>query len=268
MSDRYQLDPEKPEYIPAPPIPRWFQEELERLLPRNLFGDPALRAVWMMDAKCFRNGNPEDIKYIALHEKIVTRKWRRLDPVEGKFEYFNTRDEAVKAVNIRLLPTLEYKVLRENRHWGVPRWQIELWLQIKDSAAGWERNRYRRVRDRQGNFFTLDTIGPYPTRGQYRGVMTVENVDGSYRGLDRPLIEEIRALLRTNEEATHNDYTNARELSEQYAEAAATEAALEHRIEEEFMEDHLGPSKYRLIEGNKFKGFRAPTDALRRPILK
>src|SRR6266568_1452779 len=118
---RYDLDVRKLEYIPAPPKPEWFDEELGRLMPRNDLGESFLKMEWGMDAAIFRNGDPKAPLKIAAHEKIVKRKWRRLDPIEGKFEYFDTRDDALNAVNIRLLATLDYRNIREVRLWGPPR---------------------------------------------------------------------------------------------------------------------------------------------------
>src|SRR5258708_2763629 len=102
MSERYRLDIQNPEQIPAPPVPDWFRSALTFLLPRNPFGESQLIIGWGMDLTCFRNGNPRDAKYIAMHEKIVKRRFRRLDVVEGKYEYFDTRDDAFNALNINL----------------------------------------------------------------------------------------------------------------------------------------------------------------------
>lgn len=257
-SRRYELDPKSLSYIPAPPKPRWFDEELARLLPRTIVGEPFLQMVWGMDATTFRNGNPKDTKYIAAHEKITTRKFRRLDTVAGAFEYFDTRKEAADAVNIRL-GDIQYKNSKEIRHWGPPRWILEGWLAPERFGTPklWQRNRYADVKDLWGNTIKLDCNGPFPSRGQYRSIWRVEATDGGFRDLDRGVMTEIERLVHEHKEAvsTENAHSDRQQVANEVARLVAQSEAEEARIEEEFMEDHLGPSRYRLIEGNAFAGY-------------
>ncbi len=266
---RYVLDPKNPEYIPAPPIPQWFKEELSNLLAPNPFGEPQLRAAWGMDARAFRNENPDAIKYIALHHLIRTRKFRRLDPIAGRYEYFDKRDEAVNALNIRLAPTIEYKVEREVRIFGPPRWIIEQWYPPEriDSKKNWERNRMGEYTSRRGEHVRFDALGPYPTRGQYREHMMVEDAEGNFRDLDRGVITLLRAQIVARSLYNHNAYTDLQEIKDLRAAKAAEVAEEEKRIEDEFIDGHLGPSAYRLIEGNAFAGY-AGTAAQQAAALK
>jgi hypothetical protein len=266
---RYELDVLHPEHIPAPPIPNWFAEELAQLLPRNPFGEPQLRAVWGMDARCFRNGDPEAIKYIAYYQLIRNRKWRRLDPIAGAYEYFDTREEAAKALNPRLAPVFEYRVTREVKIWGPPRWHIEQWFPPEriDTPQNWEHNRIGRYRNRKGEQITFDALGPHPSRGQYRECLVVEGSNGEYRELDRLLMTELRQMVHARQIYSYNDHTNAQEVRDVVADLRAQEAASQRRIEEEF-EDYVGPSGYRLIEGNAFSGFGGTVASQSRALKK
>jgi len=50
-------------YVEAPAKPEGFDERVTDLCGRTLTGEPKVRVVWGWDAKCFRNGNPEALKY-------------------------------------------------------------------------------------------------------------------------------------------------------------------------------------------------------------
>lgn len=253
---RYELDPEHPEKIPAPQMGNHIARAIENLLPRNIFGEPQLIAEWGMDATVFRNGDPKSVKYIALHHRTITQKWRRLDPIEGKYEYFDTRKEAVEALNIRLLPHLERKPTKEVRLYGAPRWHIAQWFPCEriDSRKNWERNRHASYTNRKGELVKLDALGPYPERGQYREVMLVENPDGSFRDLDEALLRLLTAMISSRELQVQNKFTDGQAIRDTIAEAKAVEAAEEKAIEDEF-ESEVGVSRYRLIEGNAFSGY-------------
>jgi hypothetical protein len=259
QTKRYELDVRNLEYLAPPIVPDWFEHELTQLLPLNPFGEPQLIVVWGMDARCFRNDNPAATKYVAAHEKIVTRKFRRLDGIEGVYEYFDTREEARKALNIRLLDTIEFKNTREVRVWGPPRWIIEQWFSPEkiDKPQVWNRNRYAEVEDRQGKTIRFDALGPYPSRGQYRESLVVQDAEGGFRDLDRGVMTELRRRVKEREIYSWNDHTNAQEIRDQLAADAAAVAREEKQIEDDFIDD-LGPSKYRIIEGNAFSGYRAP----------
>jgi hypothetical protein len=253
---RYELNIAKLEKDPAPPIPDWFRRELERLLPLNPYGEPQLTVGWGGDLTCFRNDDPRAIKYIAVHELIKTTKWRRLDPIAAAYEYFDTRQEAVDALNIRLLPHLEYKVARSVRLWGPPRFIVEQWMPPEriDSQRNWERNRLASYLNRRGEKISFDALGAYPTRGQYREVFMVEDAEGGYRELDNSVMSEIRRRVHEREIYGYNDHTDAHEIREMLAEDQAATATEEAQIEDEFIHGHLGASKYRLVEGNAFLG--------------
>lgn len=255
----YTLDVTKLEYIPPPPKPTWFDEELKRLMPLNPMGESFLKLEWGMDAVCFRNGDPNAIKYIAAHEKLVVRRYRRLDPIAGKFEYFNTREEAVNAVNIRLLPTIDYKNFNSVKHWGPPRWILSGWLPAErfGTAEMWQLNRHATVKLRGGHIVKLDALGPYPSRGQYRSVWTIEGPENTFRDLDRGVMTEIERLVSEHKKAasSENGYADGQQIRDFIAERFRLECEEQARVEEEFLEDHLGPSRYRLIEGNAWSGY-------------
>jgi hypothetical protein len=252
---RYELDPKNPEKIPAPQLNIHIKGEIEKLLPLNCFGEPQLTVEWGMDATTFRNGDPKATKYVALHHVIKTTVWRRLDPIEGKYEYFDTRDAAVNAINIRLLPHLERKTTKEIRIFGPPRWFVAQWFpaEMIDSKRNWERNRIGSYTNKKRELVTFDALGPYPSRGQYREVMMVEGLEGEFRDLDAAVVFELRRRLAERELLNHNDFTDAQQIRDAVAEERAKEAMREKLIEEEF-EAEVGVSRYRLIEGNAFAG--------------
>lgn len=267
---KYNLDVKQLKRIPAPPKPPWFDAELAKLMPLNPFGESYLRVEWGMDAVQFRNGNPRAPLVIAAHEKTVKRRFRRLDPIAGAFEYFTTREEAVKAVNIRLLPTIDYMDFPEVTLYGPPRWLLTGWLAPERFGTPelWERNRYANVTLRHGKKIRLDCNGPFPDRGQWRHIWTVEGPEGEFRDLDESVMKEIRlrVLKHKRAVAAENDHTNAQELRDEVASLIAAQAAEQRRIEEEFLEDHLGPSRYRLIEGNAWSGYAGSADAQARSL--
>lgn len=253
---RYELDIKNLEKFPAPPIPDWFARDLAGLLPLNPYNEPQLIVGWGPDLTCFRNGNPKAIKYIAIHELIKTAKWRRLDPIAGAYEYFDTRHEAVNALNIRLLPQREFRITRSVRLWGPPRFIVEQWMPPErlDNPRSWERNRYASYLNRRGEKIgPFDALGPYPSRGQYREVFTVEDADGGFRGLDQLVMSDIRRRVKEREIYGYNDYTDEQEILNANSAADSALALEEAEIEDEFMQS-IGPSKYRLVEGNAFVG--------------
>lgn len=50
-------------YSPSPRVPKWFSKDLWKFGGSNSFGGPIYRVVWAMDARTFRNGNPNAMKY-------------------------------------------------------------------------------------------------------------------------------------------------------------------------------------------------------------
>lgn len=252
---RYELDLQNPEKIPAPQLNIHIKGEIEKLLPRNCFGEPQLTVEWGMDATTFRNDDPKATKYVALHHVIKTTKWRRLDPVAGKYEYFDTRDQAVNALNIRLLPNLERKTTKEIRIFGPPRWHVVQWFPAAkvDSKENWKRNRQGSYYNKKGELVKFDALGPYPTRGQYREVFVVEGLEGEFCDLDYGVVTKLQAMLAEREIYNHNAYSDAQAIRTTVAEEHAKVALEEKRIEEEF-EAEVGVSRYRLIEGNAFAG--------------
>lgn len=253
---RYELDPEHPEIIPAPTMGSNFAKEIEGLLPKNLFGLPQLICEWGMSATTWRNEDPNAIKYVALHHVVKTTRWRRLDPIAGSYEYFDTRREAVDAINIRLLPHLEHKTTRQTVIYGPPRWYVSQWFPCEkiDSLKNWERNRIGHYKNRKGEDVIFDALGPYPARGQYREVFMVEGPDGEFRDLDAGVVKRLQMMLSTREVYDHNQHSDGQAIRETVAEAAAVVAIEEKLIEDEF-EDEVGVSRYRLIEGNAWSGY-------------
>jgi len=253
---RYELDPLHPEVIPAPQMGNHIAREIEELMPKNPFGEPQLVCEWGMTARCFRNGDPKATKYVALHHLVKTTTWRRLDPIAGAYEYFDTRDEAVNALNIRLLPHLEHKTTRQVRIYGPPRWFVAQWYpaeRLTSSKKSWESIRVGRFFNRKGEEVVFDALGPYPARGQYREVMQVEDAQGGFRDLDAGLVHELRRRLSEREVYNHNEHSDSQAVRDTIA-AEHAKIALEEKLIEDEFEAEVGVSRYRLIEGNAWSG--------------
>jgi hypothetical protein len=252
MSDRYKLDIQNPERIPAPPVPKWFTRDLGAALPRNPFGEPQLIVGWGMEITTFRNGNPFDAKYIAMHERIVKRIFRRLDVVEGRYEYFQTRDDAANAVNINLgvhpktgQPVIDYKEIKGVRHWGPPVFVVEQWHPPEriDPPHVWARNRHEEIQGRSGQKVRVDVLGPYPSRGQYRELIQIADVDSDF--LWEMAIADIRRRIKEREIRSFNDYTAAQEMRDFYTAEAQKQEKIDTLIDDS-LDDFASTSKYRM----------------------
>ena len=61
-------------------------------------------------------------------------------------------------------------------------------------------------------------------------------------------------MVKEREIYSYNDHSDRQELRNLIAQERAKEAAEEKLIEDELMDEVIGPSAYRLIEGNAFAG--------------
>ena len=63
-------------YNPAPARPDFFDQSLLLIGGRNPLGQPNLKVVWGWDARTFRNGNPEALKYPGpFLNRFILEKW-------------------------------------------------------------------------------------------------------------------------------------------------------------------------------------------------
>ena len=64
-------------YVPAPARPPRFDQRIDAICGFTLSGQPKLRVVWGWNARCFRNGNPDALKYPnpALLNRWLIEQW-------------------------------------------------------------------------------------------------------------------------------------------------------------------------------------------------
>jgi hypothetical protein len=124
---------------------------------RNLYGEPAYRAVW---------------------------GWNRLAWIGGKFE---ERDPSTDSL---LREVVELR--QEPKYPAVNRWHIEKWLppEVYVSPRAW----YAQTVERE-NGVSIPALGPYPSRGEYEHCFTLEDAHGEFVQLTPTVAEHIARAI-------------------------------------------------------------------------
>lgn len=135
--------------------PRFVSEALRIAGGMNRFGEPNFRAVWGAN---------------------------RLDWIGGKWE---DRNEAGELVRERI-------ELRRVPKYAVDRWHIERWL--APESYGSPRMWAMQTMEREDGK-AIAALGPYPSRGDYELVMTLEGPRGEFLQLTPTVAERIARLV-------------------------------------------------------------------------
>lgn len=137
--------------------------------------------------------------------------WNRLTWIGGKFE---DRDETGALIRERV------ELRREPKYEKVNRWHIEKWMPPENYGS--PRTWYAATNE-IANGQSVPALGPYPERGEYEHVFTLETRDGEFVQLTPTVVElfanaiersrgipasKRRAALYRREEKTDTEYEN------------------------------------------------------------
>lgn len=200
------VDPLKPETWknhPAPPVPDYFKEELERMGGFNRYGEPNLQLHWGQSYEEFRLGKVgllyRDGQIPAVkHERRYLVKQIGEEVKRESFVNFQTGQIEIKETKI---PVLAKEPIRDKPQvipagWfyledkpeyeliGKPCWFIAHWASPETLGPKevWEMNRFDWYYDEEqegDSNFTLDQevwmdfLGPFPSRGRHESFLIV-----------------------------------------------------------------------------------------------
>lgn len=143
---------------------------------RSIFGEPNFRAVW---------------------------GWNRLGWIGGRWTDHDPATGSVlrETIGVRLAP----KYFPHNR------WHIERWCapETYGSPEQWARNTLE-IEDGRN----IPALGPYPSRGEYEHVFTLEDSRGNFLQLTPTMIERLSRMIEFSRAATKQqsrEALNARE---------------------------------------------------------
>ncbi len=150
--------------------PRFVEQTLARAGGANRFGEPNFRAVW---------------------------GWSRLAWIGGRFE---DRDAAGNLV--RECIDLRY----EPKYFPHDRWHIERWCapEIYGSPEDWA----RATLEVEGAH-SIAALGPYPARGEYEHVFTLEGPRGEFVQLIPTIVERLARLIEASRALTGADHAGS-----------------------------------------------------------
>jgi hypothetical protein len=230
---------------PAPARAAYFDQELARMGGLNPHGEPRLRVVWGQEARIFAY-DEYHLKYLAarwiaaksshLYRNLTTGETRAITREEAEDTY--DKDPDWLYLNQEESESVEV---------GLPRWIVETWVapELYGPPATWEQKRCEWGHDeRSGMIRKYDVLGPYPSRGNYVEVLTVETKDGLYRPLGQDVLDEIRRRLFLRDQAGPLD------LSLEMKRANERESNRATLAETEFVEhiaDEILPHAHRLV---------------------
>lgn len=127
---------------------------------RNRFGEPNFRAVW---------------------------GWCRLGWIGGKWEDRDSQTGEIvrETVGVRLEP----------KYIPFDRWHIERWCpqEMYGSPAEWQEQTAEVVEGK-----TVAALGPYPSRGEYEHVFTVEGPHGEFVQLTPAIVEQLSRMIEAS----------------------------------------------------------------------
>lgn len=169
--------------------PQELQDRIASVGGWNIFGQPNFRAVW---------------------------GWSRLTWIGGNWDDHDNNGCLVRRVKeLRHVP----------KYTPFDRWHLEKWMppSFYGSPAEWEIQTY----DQEEQFPM--TLGPYPSRGEYEHVFTIQNPDGTFLQLDPTVCEMVvRAVEHSRKylPADRNKALYDREERKRKAQDADTDALL------------------------------------------
>ena len=183
--------------------PPGLQAQLAEVGGCNLYGEPLYRVVW---------------------------GWNRLTLVGGKWTDYDDDGNVTRSV-------VEYR-MEPKYLWGdgVNRWHIEKWLPPQSIAAS-PRHWDRLTKD-YCDGQTIFILGPYPSRGEYEHLQTLQEKDGSFMQLTPRVCESLIQLLNWSlDRHSASDRKVALEHREQEREQA-------HRDKDKALLDDVAPAFY------------------------
>ena len=212
---RYEFNPKEPSTLRSharPYDPVDFQEQLNAIGGFARDGVTALRVKWAPEVMKFQAGRMRPAYLSGYYLQHITESFRAVHVETNTTAEISAQDYAKFDWYNRQFPEkIAWAVFRDRHReseWlPAQRWVIEQFIpenQIRDTPANWEMHRY-------GDWMNPDTglvetgvdmIGPYPFDGRYEMLMMVESDEGTYRDLDRRLIEEVREPIYNRDRVT------------------------------------------------------------------
>jgi hypothetical protein len=127
---------------------------------RNRFGEPNFRAVW---------------------------GWSRLGWIGGKWEDRDPQTNEVvrETISVRLEP----------KYLPLDRWHVERWCppEMYGSPQDWQEQTSEVIDGK-----TVSALGPYPSRGEYEHVFTLEGSHGEFVQLTPAIVEQLSRMIEAS----------------------------------------------------------------------
>jgi len=162
--------------------PKDLQDRLTRLGGRNIYGDPNFRVVW---------------------------GWKRKTLIGGAHARFDENGEQIGT---------EVGVLLLQKYYPHSRWYVEAWYPAfhYGTPATWA-EKFTEVIDGR----KVETLGPYPERGEYEYLARIQSSDGEYIGLTPTVCDKILDYARTKRDNMSRSEKRKRQIEKWEAQERA-----------------------------------------------